>query len=66
MTRSSHFSIIMPLYNKAPYVRKAVESVVGQTYKDWELIIVDNGSNDGSGEIADLIGVNQDTNTEHP
>ena len=52
MTRSSHFSIIMPLYNKAPYVRKAVESVVGQTYKDWELIIVDNGSNDGSGEIV--------------
>lgn len=52
MTRSPHFSIIMPLYNKAPYVRKAVESVVGQTYKDWELIIVDNGSNDGSGEIV--------------
>ncbi|MBO4599977.1 MAG: glycosyltransferase family 2 protein, partial [Bacteroidales bacterium] len=46
------FSIIMPLYNKAPYVRKAVESVVGQTYGDWELIIVDNGSTDGSGEIV--------------
>ena len=46
------FSIIMPLYNKAPYVRKAVESVVGQTYSDWELVIVDNGSTDGSGEIV--------------
>lgn len=46
------FSIIMPLYNKAPYVRKAVESVVGQTYRDWELIVVDDGSTDGSGEVV--------------
>ena len=46
------FSVIMPLYNKAPYVRKAVESVVGQTYGDWELIVVDNGSTDGSGDIV--------------
>lgn len=41
----------MPLYNKAPYVRKAVESVVGQTYQDWELIVVDDGSTDGSGDF---------------
>lgn len=46
------FSIIMPLYNKAPYVRKAVESVLGQTSGDYELIIIDNGSNDGSSEIV--------------
>lgn len=47
-----YFSVIMPLYNKAPYVRKAVESVIGQTYTDWELWIVDDGSTDGSGEIV--------------
>lgn len=46
------FSVIMPLYNKAPYVRKAVESVVGQSYGDWELWIVDDGSTDGSENIA--------------
>lgn len=51
-----HFSVIMPLYNKAPYVRKAVESVVGQTYSDWELIVVDDGSTDGGGEVVGAIG----------
>ena len=51
-----HFSVIMPLYNKAPYVRKAVESVVGQTYSDWELIVVDDGSTDGGGEMVTTIG----------
>ena len=47
-----HFSVIMPLYNKAPYVRKAVESVMGQTYTDWKLVVVDNGSTDGSGDVV--------------
>ena len=46
-------SIIVPLYNKAPYVRKALESVVSQTYKDWECIIVDDGSTDGSAAICE-------------
>ena len=46
------FSVIIPLYNKAPYVRKTVESVLSQTFRDYELIIIDNGSNDGSSEIV--------------
>jgi Glycosyltransferases involved in cell wall biogenesis len=46
------FSVIMPLYNKAAFVRKAAESVLSQTYSDWELIIVDDGSEDESFKVA--------------
>lgn len=46
------YSVIIPLYNKAPYVTKAVQSVLSQTFADYELIVVDDGSDDNSGEIA--------------
>lgn len=49
------FSVIIPLYNKGPYVRKAIESVVVQTYKEWELVVIDDGSVDGSGDIVKTI-----------
>ena len=47
------FSIIVPLYNKAPYVRKALESIASQTYRDFELIVVDDGSSDNSAAICE-------------
>ena len=45
-------SIMMPVYNAAPFVAAAVQSVLGQTYSQWELIIIDDGSTDGSGSIV--------------
>lgn len=46
------FSVIIPLYNKAPYVVNAIQSVLAQTNKDFELIILDDGSKDDSFDVA--------------
>ena len=42
------FSIIVPLYNKALYVRRTLESIEAQTFRDYEVIVVDDGSTDNS------------------
>ena len=47
------FSIIIPLYNKAPYIRKALETVCEQTYHDYELIMINDGSTDNSAIVAE-------------
>ena len=46
-------SVMMTVYNGAPYLAEAIESVLGQTCRPVELIVVDDGSDDGSGEIAE-------------
>lgn len=46
-------SVIIPVYNGEKYIRQAVESVQGQTYNNWELIIINDGSKDNTGEICD-------------
>lgn len=46
-------SIIVPLYNAERYVHACVESILGQTYKDFELLLVDDGSKDSTGAICD-------------
>ena len=46
-------SIIVPVYNVAPYLDKCVESLVGQTFKNIEIILIDDGSTDGSDGICD-------------
>ena len=45
-------SVGIPSYNHAPYLAEAIESVLGQTFQDWELVIADDGSTDNSLEIA--------------
>jgi hypothetical protein len=45
-------SIVIPLYNKAPYVRRALASILTQTWQDFEVIVVDDGSTDGGADIV--------------
>ena len=46
-------SIIIPVYNVAAFLPQTIESVLNQSFRDFELILVNNGSTDGSGEICD-------------
>lgn len=53
MNKNIKISIIMPVYKVEEYVAKAIESMQAQTLKEWEFIIVDDGTPDKSGEICD-------------
>lgn len=46
-------SVIVPVYNVYPYLHEAIDSVINQTYTNLEIILIDDGSTDGSGEICD-------------
>lgn len=46
-------SIIIPVYNVEPYLRRCLDSVLSQSFEDFELLLIDDGSNDASGTICD-------------
>ena len=53
-------SIIIPVYNVAQYLRKCLDSVIAQTFVNWECVCIDDGSTDGSGDILDEYAINDD------
>lgn len=53
-TKDPMFSIIVPIYNTEKYLEQCLESLVGQQYKNYEIILVDDGSTDKSADICDF------------
>lgn len=48
-------SVIVPIYNVEKYLKRCVDSLINQTFKDIEIILIDDGSTDNSGKICDEI-----------
>lgn len=53
MENNIKFSIIVPVYNVELYLEESIDSILGQTYKEYELLLIDDGSTDTSGVICD-------------
>lgn len=52
MSSKPEISIVMPAYNVEKYIAQAIESVLAQTFADWELIVIDDGSRDGTCSVV--------------
>ena len=46
-------SVIVPVYNVEKYLRRCIDSILAQTFSDFELLLIDDGSKDSSGEICE-------------
>ncbi len=65
LENSPFFSIIVPVYNVERYLHECVNSVLSQSFQDYELILVDDGSSDDSGEICDDYERQQKSRVQH-
>jgi glycosyltransferase involved in cell wall biosynthesis len=57
-------SVIIPTYNRANFIRNTIISVINQTYTDWELLVIDDGSTDNTHEIVDEF-INKDSRIKY-
>jgi glycosyltransferase involved in cell wall biosynthesis len=55
MTNNPFFSIVIPTYNRAGFIRKTIESVLAQSFQDFEIIVVDDGSTDNTETVVKSI-----------
>lgn len=53
--KKTSLSIIIPVYNMVKYVERCINSIRNQDFDDWEIILIDDGSNDGSSDICNVI-----------
>lgn len=53
MSNQPKISVIVPVYNAEKHLRRCVDSILAQRYTDFELLLIDDGSTDGSGRICD-------------
>lgn len=59
MNNTKLVSIIIPMYNVELFIHKCVNSVIEQTYKNIEIILIDDGSPDKSGDIAEELAITE-------
>src|SRR4051812_7778207 len=57
MTSEPLVSIVLPTYNRADVIGRAIDSVRAQTFLDWELLVIDDGSTDGTADV--VTGIDQ-------